>query len=269
MTEAHSRIELNGAAATVDDLRHLVQTNYGHFSAMQVRDGGVRGLDLHLDRIVGATGQLFGTALEHERVRACLRHAVAGSREPLSVRVNVFARALDRERLAAPVSADILVMVGPPARAAGAPLRLKSFRYARDLAPIKHVGTFPLFHYRRMAQQAGFDDAVFVDSDGAISEGSIWNIGFRDGDGVAWPDAAQLDGVSMRLLKQGLATAAIATAERRVALDDLVALRAPFFTNSGTAVRPIASIDDVAFAPDPAFMALLQDCHDRNPLQPI
>jgi hypothetical protein len=34
-------------------------------------------------------------------------------------------------------------------------------------------------------------------------------------------------------------------------------------------VRPIASIDDVTFAPDPAFMALLQDCHDRNALQPI
>src|SRR5258706_7995430 len=80
------RIEINGAPASVEDLRLLVQTNYGHFSAMQVVDGGVRGLDLHLERIERATRELFGSTIDRERVRACLRHAVGGSRTPLSLR---------------------------------------------------------------------------------------------------------------------------------------------------------------------------------------
>ncbi len=50
-----SRVELNGAAASVEDLRPFVLTNYGHFSALRVQDGAVRGLDLHLDRIEAAT----------------------------------------------------------------------------------------------------------------------------------------------------------------------------------------------------------------------
>src|SRR5512141_369233 len=110
MTDPVERVEINGERARVEDLRLLVQTNYGHFSAMQVVDGCVRGLDLHLDRIEHATRELFGTAIARERIRGCLRHAVAGVDVPLSLRVNIFARRLKRDRPADPVEADILVM---------------------------------------------------------------------------------------------------------------------------------------------------------------
>jgi len=269
MTDPFERIEINGEPARVEDLRLLVQTNYGHFSAMQVVEGCVRGLDLHLERIERATSELFGTAIDRERVRACLRHAVAGSAESLAVRVNVFARALNRNRPAEPVDADVLVMTARPARAAPAPLRLKSFRYTRDLAQTKHVGTFPLFHYRRLAQQAGFDDALFVDAGDCISEGSIWNVGFFDGAGVVWPDAPQLTGVSMQLLQAGLARSDVRSTVGRIDLDAVAGFRAAFFTNSSTPVQAIASIDAHEFAPDPALIASLSACYESNPLQPI
>ena len=269
MTDPFERIEINGDPARVDDLRLLVHTNYGHFSAMQVAGSCVRGLDLHLERIERATRELFGTAIDRERVRACLRHAVAGSAEPLAVRVNVFARALNRNRPVEPADADILVMTARTSRPAPAPLRLKSFRYTRDLPQTKHVGTFPLFHYRRLAQQAGFDDALFVDAGGCISEGSIWNVGFFDGAGVIWPDAPQLTGVSMQLLQAGLARNGLRSTVGHVALDDVARFRAAFFTNSSTPVQAIASIDARGFAPDPALIATLTECYETNPLQRI
>jgi branched-subunit amino acid aminotransferase/4-amino-4-deoxychorismate lyase len=267
MTDSAGRIEINGEPARVEDLRLLAQTNYGHFSAMQVVDGCVRGLDLHLERIERATRELFGTTIDSGRVRACLRHAVAGSGEPLAVRVNVFARALNRNRPADPVDADILVMTARPSRAAPEPLRLKSFRYTRDLPQTKHVGTFPLFHYRRLAQQAGFDDALFVDAGGSISEGSIWNVGFFDGAGVVWPDAPQLTGVSMQLLQAGLARNGMRSMVGRIGLDDVGRFRAAFFTNSSTPVQAIAGIDTEEFAADPALITILTACYDSNPLQ--
>jgi branched-subunit amino acid aminotransferase/4-amino-4-deoxychorismate lyase len=269
MTDPFDRVEINGEPARVEDLRMLAQTNYGHFSAMQVVDCCVRGLDLHLERIERATRELFGTTIDSGRVRACLRHAVAGSSEPLAVRVNVFARALNRNRPVDPVDADILVMTARPSRPASAPLRLKSFRYTRDLPQTKHVGTFPLFHYRRLAQQAGFDDALFVDAGGCISEGSIWNVGFFDGDGVVWPDAPQLTGVSMQLLQAGLAHNGLRSTVGHVALDDVAGFRAAFFTNSSTPVQAIASIDARGFTPDPALIATLTACYESNPLQRI
>jgi branched-subunit amino acid aminotransferase/4-amino-4-deoxychorismate lyase len=269
MTESVTRIELNGSPATAEDLRHLVQTNYGHFSAMQVREGSVRGLDLHLDRIEAATRELFGALIARERVRACLRHAIDGSDAPLALRVNVFARALNRDRPAAPVPPDILVTVTPAARASSAALCVKSFAYTRTLPHIKHVGTFPLFHYRRLAQQAGFDDAVFVDANGHVEEGSIWNIGFFDGEGVVWPDAPQLTGVSMQLLQAGLVRTGVPSTVRPISLRDVRQFRGAFFTNSSTPVHLISRIDRVEFDVDGDLEARLVAAYESNSLQVV
>ncbi|WP_347261796.1 aminotransferase class IV family protein [Rudaea sp.] len=263
-------VELNGDSASAEDLRHLVQTNYGHFTAFRAEDGKARGLDLHLDRLQRATRELFGSELDRERVRGYLRHAVAGETRELSVRVNVFSRAFDRERPDKPVAVDVLVIVAAASPRATTPLRLKSFRYTRELAAIKHVGAFPLFHYRRLARQAGFDDAVFVDEEGRISEGSIWNIGFVDRYGVViWPDASQLDGVSMQLLKAGLACAGAASCTRTIRLAEAGGFRAAFFTNSSTPVQPIALLDERSFDVDDGVFAMLTRCYQSNPSQPL
>lgn len=264
------RLELNGTPAEVDDLRHLVQTNYGHFTAMRVEDGCVRGLDLHLDRLQSATRELFGSELDRERVRGYLRHALNGAAGAWSIRINVFARTLDREHMDKPVDVDVLVGVSPAAASTAQPLRVKSFAYARDAAHIKHVGTFALFHHRRLARQAGFDDALFVDADGRISEGSIWNIGFVDRDGaVVWPQAPQLDGVGMRLVDTGLASQGMRSCVRPVHLNELATLRAAFFSNANTPVRLIAAIDDYRFDVDPAIEQCLLAAYRSNPAQAI
>jgi branched-subunit amino acid aminotransferase/4-amino-4-deoxychorismate lyase len=263
------RLEMNGAPASAEDLRHLVQTNYGHFSAMRVENGGVRGLDLHLARIEAATLELFGSVLDRERVRSCLRHAIAGSSAPLALRVNIFSRALNRERIVEPVEVDILVTVMPGSHMPAPPLRVKSFAFTRTLPHVKHVGTFALFHYRRLAQMDGFDDAVFIDASGHVEEGSIWNIGFHDGSGIVWPDAPHLTGVSMQLLQTGLARHGVQSAMQPVALRDLRRYRAAFFTNSSVPVRMISGIDGIEFEVDAALESRLREYHDSNPRQPV
>jgi branched-subunit amino acid aminotransferase/4-amino-4-deoxychorismate lyase len=263
------RVECNGTPATVDDLRHLALTNYGHFSSMRVEDGAVRGLDLHLDRIERATRELFGSDLDRERVRAWMRHALTDAPAIANLRANVFSRALNRDALDRACAPDVLIIVSALVDRPDRALRLKSFRYTREAPHLKHVGTFALFHYRRLAQQAGFDDAVFVDADGCIAEGSIWNIGFREGDGVAWPDAPLLTGVSMQLLQAGLERDGRVNVTRRIALADIGRHRSAFFTNTSTSVRAIASIDATPFEVDPDFIAMLRACHDANPPQRI
>jgi hypothetical protein len=65
--------------------------NYGHFTSMQVSEGFVHGFKLHLDRLTSSSAVLFGHALERQRIRDLIRHAL-GTRESASVRVNVFAK---------------------------------------------------------------------------------------------------------------------------------------------------------------------------------
>ncbi|MHB8448329.1 MAG: aminotransferase class IV family protein [Rudaea sp.] len=264
------RIELNGAPVVVDDLRHLVQTNYGHFTVMRVEDGCVRGLDLHLDRLQASTRELFGSELDRERVRGSLRHVMSGATGAWSVRVNVFARGLDRERMDKTVDTDVLIAANPAPVPATQALRVKSFVYAREAPWIKHVGTFGLFHHRRLARQAGYDDALFADASGRISEGSIWNIGFIDRDGaVVWPDAPQLDGVGMQLLKVGLANRGANMCVRPVFLGELAAFRAAFLTNSSVPVRALAVIDDCRFDVDAEIAQRLLTAYRSNPPQAI
>lgn len=263
------RSEINGAPATIEDLRAIATFNYGHFTSMRVREGSVRGLDLHLARLDRATRELFGHPLDPSRVRSYLRRIVDGERRALSVRVNVFSRAQQRDRLDLPSMPDVLVSSSAAREAGVCPLRVMSVRYEREAPHIKHVGTFGLFRQRRIAQAAGFDDAIFVDASGAISEGSIWNVGFLEGERVVWPDAPALQGISMQLLQAGLRDGGTESVTRRVELAQLGEFRGAFFTNSTSAVIPIAAIDAVAYAIDGGALERLRACAERTPWQPV
>jgi branched-subunit amino acid aminotransferase/4-amino-4-deoxychorismate lyase len=264
-----AKLTINGEPAQVDDLRVPIATNYGHFTAMRVANGCVRGLDRHLQRLDASTRVLFGHPLDGDVVRDWLRNTIDGDNAELSVRINVFSRAYNRDRPADAAKPDVLIAVTNAPIASTRPLRVKSFPYERDVPQVKHVGTFALFHHRRLAQQAGFDDALFVDRNEKVSEGSIWNVAFFDGKRVVWPNARQLEGVSKQLLKRGLSQRGIESVDADVPLSRIADFRAAFFTNSGQPVRFIARIDDIEFPDDAELGALLTACYDSNPPQRI
>jgi branched-subunit amino acid aminotransferase/4-amino-4-deoxychorismate lyase len=262
-------LQLNGKPAEIDDLKALALLNYGHFTSMQVSGGCVRGLDLHLARLQSATRELFASALDTATVRGYMRSALDGRAGAWSLRTSVFSRGFQRDHPARPATPDVLVAVGAPRKGSAAPSRLKTFHHERVLPHVKHVGTFPLFHYRRLAQLDGFEDALFVDATDVISEASVWNIGFFDGNGVVWPDAPALAGISMQLLRAGLQRRGIPSTSRRVTRADVATFRSAFLTNSSCAVQPIAAIDEVNFTIDPDLDRMLEECYATNPWQKI
>jgi 4-amino-4-deoxychorismate lyase len=250
----------------VDDLETLAFVNYGHFTALPVFPEGVRGLGLHLERLDRDAKVLFGHGVDGAEVCARVHAALAGHELPANVRVTVFVRDLPFDRMADLPKPDFVVKVRPlrPSRPQHA--RLCSSVYRRDLPAVKHVGTFGLLYQYRLAQQAGYDDAVFVDAEGRISESTVSNIGFFDGEKVVWPSAPALPGVQMRLLRNGLG---VPVEDREIRLRDLAGFRSAFLTNVINGAVPVASIDDVAFAPDPELMALLKAAYEANPWEPL
>lgn len=259
-------VEVDGRPATEAQLL-AAMSSYGHFTAMQVRDGRVRGLDRHLVRLDEATRLLFGRALDTDRVRAHLRHAVAG-RGSVSVRVLVHAAPLD-EGMVNFGEPTITITVGDPQEPSFSPLRMRSVRYERDLPSIKHLGGFGLGYHFRAANLAGFDDAVFVDGAGRLSEASIWNIGFRQNETIVWPSAPMLSGITRQLLGEGLAKLGIPTATREIGLADLPDYDCAFVLNSQNPGRPIASIDDTDFAVEDDLVALLVHAYEVTARQEI
>lgn len=268
MAEFTPRCEIDGEPASAAQLARIARFNHGHFTSLQVRGGGARGLDLHLTRLRDATRTLYDAPLDPQRVRDLLHHALRGIADA-SVRVNVFSPDWSVAAMPSPARIGVMVNVAPPAAADLRPLRLRTVEHERFLPQIKHVGTFPLFQLRADARREGYDDALFIDRHDRISEGTVWNIGFRDGNRVVWPEAPQLRGISMQLLERGLANAGIASERRTLTREMLRDLSASFICNASGVGQPVASIDDAMFAPDDAFARMLIDCYESNPWQSV
>lgn len=250
-------LEINGQAATPDQLRALALSGYGHFTAIQVRDGRMRGLQLHLDRLEAANREMFGAAIDAGAVRHFIRHALGAHVRDASVRVIV----------QQPDERDppwVTVTVRPPAGRLP-DSRLQSVAYQRSVAHIKHTGDFGQSYYGRLAERNGFDEALLTGPDGLISEGSITNIGFFDGTAVVWPEAAMLAGITMQLVQARLT---LPQRHRPVRIADLGSFEAAFITNSH-GVAAVTQVDGRRLPVDTAFIGMLKDSYESAPWDEI
>ncbi|MFC4030918.1 aminotransferase class IV [Streptomyces polygonati] len=256
-------IEIDGEAATVAAMAPVLG-GYGHFTAMQVRGGRVRGLGFHLARLDGATRELFGGGLDGERVRALVRHALASAgHTDGSVRVNVFQPV---EGPGSPVA--VLVAVRPPVPEPVGPYRLKSVPYQRPVAHLKHVGGFGQGYYVRQAEAEGFQEALLTGPDGTISEGAVTNIGFIAGDTVVWPEAPLLRGVTLQVLERELAAAGLPQTTRPVRLADVGGYDGAFVGNSRGTVA-VSGIDATTVPIDAQLLARVESLYEAAPWDPI
>jgi branched-subunit amino acid aminotransferase/4-amino-4-deoxychorismate lyase len=262
-------MQIDGRPASAADLGHFALSNYGAFTSMQVEDGCVRGLDLHLARLEGEAVELFGVAVPEVLLRDRIQQALDGRSGRFSLRVNLFSDVISLRTPEAVVQPRVMTTLSPPPTPLTTPLRLQSQIYAREVPHLKHAATFGLTRARRQAVQAGFDDALFVDGDGRISEGSIWNIGFIQGETVVWPDAPMLAGTGQALLERGMAERGLSSMTRPVCLSDLPTFDAAFICNSATSACAVACIDGHQFGSSDALVARLTEAWRSNPCQAI
>ena len=254
MPSDYIAIEVNGHPADEAALSLLEHEGWGHFTAMQVRRGGTRGLDLHLSRLEAAHREVYGRALEGEEVRAGIRHALGGQLDA-SVRVYGY-------------WAGQIVTVREPQDMPRRPHSMTAQHFQRPLARLKHVGSWGQGRFREIALAAGFDEALLVDEAGKISEGTITNVGFwRDGT-VIWPDAPKLQGITMLVLRRQLTAAGIPQAEGSVRVQDLAGYDGMILCNA-RGWAPVSRVDNLMISQDQAFIGVIAAAIDGCPWDQI
>lgn len=258
-----SDLHVDGLPATIEDLTHVALVNYGAYTSFRVEGGGVRGLDLHLARLEASAVALFGEAVGEPRLRALMRAAVTG-RASCWLRVSLFAPEIGMRDPSWRGQPRVMIGAFPPPPPLADALRVQVQTHERWAADLKHVGTFGLVQARRAARAAGFDDALFADGDGRISEGSLWNIGFRRGHEVIWPEGPMLAGVAQALVQRGLPAVGLHDRTQAVTLDDLDGFDAAFACNSATPACPITAIGGRVYTADPELMDRLRRAWDSN-----
>ncbi|MDN7621614.1 aminotransferase class IV family protein [Burkholderia cenocepacia] len=257
--------QLNGTTAAPDALAALAFAGHAHFTAMQVRDGRVRGLDLHLARLREASNALFGQALPDARMRTFLHAALEHVPSALSLTATVHATSGEFVAPRADETLDVLVRTAAPSSGPAGPLDLALFDYERVLPAIKHVGEVAKTHFLRRAVSRGFDDAAFIDRHGRISEGSIWNLAFWTGDAVVWPVAGMLGGVTMGILRRQLARLGVAQHDREVRPADLPSLAGAVVMNSWTPAIAVRRLGTATLPDSSSFVALLHRAYEHEP----
>lgn len=261
-------LRIDGAPATAGDLAHIALVNYGAYTSFRVEEGAVRGLDLHLARLEASAVELFGESVGEDRLRGLMRAAVA-DRPDCWLRVSLFSPEIGPRTPDAVAPPRVMTAAFPPPPPLPDSCRLAVQTYAREAAHLKHVATFGLVRARRLARAAGFDDALFVDAAGRISEGSLWNIGFLAGGRVVWPEAPMLAGVGQALIRRGLPAVGLSDRVETVRLEDLPRFDAAFLCNSATPACPVVAIGDHALAARPELIDRLRAAWASNPPQPI
>jgi branched-subunit amino acid aminotransferase/4-amino-4-deoxychorismate lyase len=258
--------ELNGRPVEVEELQALALTNYGHSTSIRVDGNAVRGLAQHLGRLVRDCRILFDADLDVDRVRHLIRQALAGLTQPIIARVTVFDPELAIGHPSGEGHPTVLVTTRPAVSIPQPPLRLRSVLYERDLPAVKHVGLFgPLWH-RRQAQQEGYDDALFVDAQGRISEAATANIGFIDGDRIIWPNAGTLPGVTMALISE-VHTGTVSY--EAIELPTLSGIEGVFATNAAIGLRAVKSIDNWSWEAEPVGLDVLRKAYENIPPEPL
>lgn len=259
-------MQLNGVPPTMEQVKALALTNYGHFTSMLTEDGRVRGLSLHMQRLARDCRLLFDVDLDIDRVRHYIRQALTDEAPRTVARVTVYDPALDLGTIGSDADPHVLVTTRAAGAGAPGPLRLQAASYRREMPAVKHIGLFGALRCRRTAQREGFDDVLFLNQDGTISEIATSNIGFvRDGN-MVWPRSEWLTGITMTLLNQAL-DEPIRT--EPVTLSDLPAMEFVFATNAATGIRPVASVDDQSWPIDHPLLKQLRDLHADIPAEQL
>ncbi len=258
-------VQRNGQEATADELAALAFAGYAHFTAMQVRGGQVRGLDLHLKRLRVASLKLFGKALPDNQIRSYLRDALKIGPAKLSLIATVYSPAGEFTVAGTDIELEVLVRTGPPASGPQGPLKLATFEYERFLPAVKHVGEVAKTYCLRQAVEQGFDDAAFVDRQGRLSEGSIWNLAFWDGNAVVWPDAKMLGGTTMDIVRRQLERLGVPQRVQAITLPGLATFSGGVVMNSWTPGVAVNRIGSVPLPDAPSFSELLHQAYQAEP----
>lgn len=225
-------VEVDGTAADADVLSPPTLLPGAHLTALQVRGGAARGLDLHLARLGTAHLELFGSSLDTAAVRALMATAVRDHPDSyLRVVVDEPAPGVPR----------VVTVVRAPLEAPTAPQSLTPAAYVRPSAHLKHTGTFGRDLHGQAALRKGFDDALLVAPDGQVAETSIANIGFVRAGRVVWPTGPALHGITWQLIDLALAAAGAPAATERIRVDDKRAFDGAFLTSS-LGVAPVGRI---------------------------
>lgn len=235
----------------------------GLFETMRAYHGTLFRLDPHLARLAHGA-RVLGIPVPSslpDQIDAAMHDVRQAGFRDAAVRLTV-SRGTGPRGLAPPPNVHPTVVLAvqrlpaTPASPVAATLTVRTARARRNehalTAGLKTLACLESILALSEAQAAGADEALFLDTDGHLSEATASNLFLITGEILLTPPTGCgiLPGVTRAAILELAPTVGLAAREQILVPDDLHAADAAFLTSSLREIAPIAAIDDHPLADD-------------------
>jgi branched-chain amino acid aminotransferase len=259
-------VYLNGqlvpqSEAKLSPFDHGFLYGYGLFETMRAYDGHIFRLDSHLARLrcsaesIGLTNGVLTTEEGKESLKAaCMATLEANGLKEARIRLTVSAGEGDmtpdprtRSNPTILITVRKLDPLPPEKYETGFKATVSSLRRnsRSPLSRLKSTCYMENILARTTAMASGYDEAILLNEQGYVAEGSITNVFLVSHGELITPSAESgvLAGITREAVLEIARTSNIRATERLVNLDELVEAQEAFVTNSILELMPLVSLE--------------------------
>jgi branched-chain amino acid aminotransferase group I len=247
--------------AKLSPFDHGFLYGYGLFETMRAYNGHVFRLDSHLTRLrcsaesIGLTHSVLTTDEGMQSLKAaCTATVEANQLKDARVRLTVSAGEGDMTPDPGTCSAPTILITArnlhplPPEKyETGFKATVSSLRRNSQspLSRLKSTCYMENVLARTAARASGYDEAILLNEQGYLAEGSTTNIFVVSNGELITPslESGVLPGITREAVLEMAGTASIRATERLVKLEELVEAQEAFVTNSVLEVMPLVSVE--------------------------
>ena len=247
--------------ARLSPFDHGFLYGYGLFETMRAYRGHIFRLDSHVTRLchsaerIGLTQSILTTEDGKQSLKAaCVTTLAANKLKGARIRLTVSAgegdMTPDPGKYSSPtilVAAGDLVRTPPKEYETGFRATLSSLRRNSQspLSGLKSSCYMENILARMTARAAGCDEAILLNEQGYLAEGSTTNIFLASNEELITPslESGVLPGITREVVLEIAHAASIKTVERQVELEELIEAEEAFVTNSVLEVMPLTWFD--------------------------
>ncbi len=254
-------IYLNGqliprSEAKLSPFDHGVLYGYGLFETMRAYNGHIFRLDRHLDRLrrsaegLGLANRLAAFDLEAACTKTLEANKLKDARLRLTISAGEGDMTPDPSTCSSPtvlITAQNLVPLPPEKYETGFKAAISFLRRNSQspLSRLKSTCYMENILARMAARAAGYDEAIFLNEQGYLAEGSTTNIFLVSRGELITPcfESGVLPGITRDAVLEIARTSNIKATERWVQLNELIEAQEAFVTNSILELMPLVSVE--------------------------
>ena len=227
------------------------------FETLRVYGGRPFRLEAHLDRLTASAASIGLPAVERRRLQVLVGLVLPKAEHgDASLRLVWTAGPTDGIPSALAMLSEVPGWIEPARERGATAVSLLGVRASAPwlLPGVKSTSYAVNMAAEAEAQRRGADEALFVDADGIVLEGTVTNVWWRVGDSLFTPslDLGILAGVTRTALMELAADHGFRVEEGAYPLENMLAAEEVFTSSSVRELMPLVAVDGRAFRRGPA-----------------